>query len=130
VEEAADGRHPEERAVRGIPTGDPSPCLLRLLAERSDDGSCSLKDRVGALKAHLPAVIEAILPIPSDRMDEDVAAIEAPVCRGCARGAWATSFRDKAQYALYSYPSLVADAAEAVHEQEPKGRHSGSSVAG
>lgn len=72
-------------------------CALCL--DAADDGSCGLPlGGTCALPAELPAIVEAILLVQSDRMDDYVKAIEAAVC---ARG-------------LYTYLPLVVDAIEEV----------------
>ena len=85
--------------------------------DQADDGSCGLTRRVCALEKHLPALVNALVSVRSDRMDEYVAAIEAQVCSHCpdqdAQGQ--CRLRDAARCALHSYLSLVVEAVEEVH---------------
>ena len=85
--------------------------------DQADDGSCGLTRRVCALEMHLPALVNALVSVRSDRMDEYVAAIEAQVCSHCpeqnAQGR--CRLRDAACCALSSYLPLVVDAVEEVH---------------
>ena len=87
--------------------------------DQGTDGSCGLTHaRMCALQSHLPAVVETILSIESDRMDEYVAAVEAQVCTGCgesdSEGRCGT--RDRGECALSSYLALVVDAIEDVRD--------------
>jgi hypothetical protein len=85
--------------------------------DQQDDGSCGISSRrLCALQTHLPAVVEAIVSVDSDRMDEYVAAIEAQICGGCREsdGAGACTVRDRGECALSTYLALVVDAIDEV----------------
>jgi hypothetical protein len=84
--------------------------------DQADDGSCGLSGRVCALERHLPALVDALAGIRSERMADYVAAIEAQVCGRCEQDpSGACRVRDGAGCALYSYLSLVVEAVEDVH---------------
>jgi len=54
--------------------------------DAADYATCGLpRGRTCALPTQLPTIVEAILDVSSDRMDDYVAAIEAPVCARCVR---------------------------------------------
>jgi hypothetical protein len=83
----------------------------------ADDGSCGLPTgRTCALPAQLPAIVEAILLVQSDRMDDYVTAIEAAVCGRCPEqdAAGDCHRRDGGTCGLYTYLPLVVDAIEEV----------------
>lgn len=85
--------------------------------DAADDGTCGLpRGRTCALPSQLPAIIEAILRVKSDRMDDYVAPIEAAVCARCperdAHGRCGR--RAKGECGLYTYLPLVVDAIEEV----------------
>lgn len=85
--------------------------------DQADDGTCGLTHRVCALERHLPALVNALVAVRSDRMDEYVAAIEAQVCSQCPEqdACGQCRSRDDARCSLYSYLSLVVEAVEEVH---------------
>jgi hypothetical protein len=64
----------------------------------------------------LPAVIDAILQVKSERMDDYVAAIEAAVCARCTEqdAGGRCRLRDRAACGLYTYLPLVVDAIEEI----------------
>jgi hypothetical protein len=81
----------------------------------ADDVTCGLpRGRTCALPAQLPAIVEAILHVKSERMDDYVAAIEAAVCARCPEQDehGRCGLRDRAACALYTYLPLVVDAVE------------------
>ena len=85
--------------------------------DAADDGSCGLPlGRSCALPAQLPAIVEAILLVQSDRMDDYITAIERAVCAPCAEqdAEGGCSRRDRAECGLYTYLPLVVDAIEEV----------------
>jgi hypothetical protein len=85
--------------------------------DAADDGGCGLPaGRTCALPSELPAIIEAILQVKSDRMDDYVTAIEAAVCARCPEqdGEGHCGRRDRADCGLYTYLPLVVDAIEEV----------------
>jgi hypothetical protein len=85
--------------------------------DAADEGSCGLPlGRSCALPSELPAIIEAILQVKSDRMDDYVTAIEAAVCARCPEqdGEGRCGRRDRADCGLYTYLPLVVDAIEEV----------------
>jgi hypothetical protein len=88
-----------------------SPCL-----DGRGEGSCGLTGRTCAIEAHLPAIIETIMNVDSDRMVDYVVAIEAQVCGKCEeRGSSGECrLRDSGDCALAAYLSLVVDAVEEV----------------
>jgi hypothetical protein len=89
--------------------------------DATDDGGCALSgDRVCSLEAHLPAVVEALIKVQSDRMDDYVAAIEAQVCGRCGEldEQGRCRVRDRGECGLATYLSLVVDAVEAVKAAE------------
>lgn len=85
--------------------------------DQANDGSCGLEHRVCALERHLPALVNALVAIRSDRMDEYVAAIEAQVCRQCPEqdACGQCGLRDHARCSLYAYLPLLVDAVEEVY---------------
>lgn len=83
----------------------------------ANDSTCGLPlGRTCALPAQLPAIVEAILRVHSERMDDYVRAIEAAVCSRCpeqdAEGR--CHLRDRAACGLSTYLPLVVDAIEEV----------------
>ncbi|PYQ46702.1 MAG: hypothetical protein DMF78_25745 [Acidobacteria bacterium] len=85
--------------------------------DAADDGTCGLpRGRTCALPAQLPAIIEAILLVKSDRMDDYVSAIEAAVCARCPEqdDHGRCGLRNSGACGLYVYLPLVVDAIEEV----------------
>jgi hypothetical protein len=85
--------------------------------DAADDGSCGLPaGRTCALPAQLPAVVDAILLVHSDRMDDYVAAIEAAVCASCSEqdDHGRCGLRQEGACGLYTYLPLIVDAIEDV----------------
>src|SRR5262249_15834323 len=67
---------------------------------------------------HLPALVEALLKIDSNRMDEYEQAIRAQVCGTCPaqHDDQRCGYRDKGECALWTYLPLVVDAVFDVHK--------------
>ena len=91
--------------------------VCRVCLDQADDGSCGLTHRTCAVETHLPALVEALIAVQSDRMDEYVAAIEAQVCGPCSEHdpGGACRLRDRGECSLYSFLPLVVEAVEEVH---------------
>lgn len=88
--------------------------------DQADDGSCARRGRVCGIDRHLPALIDAIAAVNSNRMDEYVAAVESQICSACEQDAGGRcNVRDRGDCALYMYLSLVVDAIEEVKEARP-----------
>lgn len=83
-----------------------------------DDGRCGLGRRC-AIEVHVPAVVEAVLEAPGDRMDGYIAAVEARVCAGCSEqdASGRCRRRDRGECALSTYLWLVIDAVEQVRSR-------------
>jgi hypothetical protein len=89
--------------------------------DQASTGSCGLgHGRVCAIAGHLPAVVDAVLSVESDRMDDYIAAVEAAVCGRCAEqeASGRCERRDKGECALSLYLYLVVDAIEEVRGRE------------
>jgi hypothetical protein len=89
--------------------------------DQGTDGSCGLSHaRMCALRVHLPAVVDTILSIQSDRMDDYVAAVEAQICTRCAESdeLGRCDTRDRGECALSAYLSLVVDAIDEVRASQ------------
>jgi hypothetical protein len=86
--------------------------------DQATDGTCGLPRRTCALQSHLPAIVDAIASIQSDRMDEYEAAVRAQICTTCAEAEadGSCAVRDRGDCALSSYLSLVVDAIEEVKQ--------------
>jgi hypothetical protein len=86
--------------------------------DQRDDGSCGLTGRVCALERHLPALVEALVAVESNRMDDYDAAIREQVCAACdvpdATGRCV--LRDQGDCALTAYLALVVDAVKEVQQ--------------
>jgi hypothetical protein len=86
--------------------------------DQKDDGACGLDRRTCALEAHLPAIVEAVLAIESDRMADYEGAVRALVCSDCGleddRGR--CRVRDRGECALDTYLYLVVEAVEQVRQ--------------
>jgi hypothetical protein len=80
--------------------------------DQKDDGSCGLQRRACALEVHLPAMVNAVLAVQSDRMEDYETAMRALVCVPCGLedGAGRCQLRDLAECALSTYLYLVVDA--------------------
>ena len=98
--------------------------VCRVCLDQRDDGRCGLSSRVCVLEAHLPRIVEAILPIESDRMDDYVEAIRAQVCEPCPHqdADGHCELRGDGECALDAYLPLVVDAIEEVRGTFPGGR--------
>jgi hypothetical protein len=84
--------------------------------DQKDDGGCGLDGRACALEAHLPALVEAVLAVESDRMADYEGAVRALVCSDCGRENehGRCRLRDLGECALDTYLYLVVDAVEQV----------------
>jgi hypothetical protein len=91
--------------------------VCRVCLDQADDGTCGLMHRTCAVERHLPALVDAVCAVRSDRMDEYVAAIEAQVCTPCPEHGpgGECRLRDSAKCSLYSFLPLVVEAVEEVH---------------
>ena len=90
--------------------------VCRACLDQANDGTCGLTHRVCALELHLPALVDALVAVRSDRMDDYVAAVEAQVCSHCAEGAAGECrLRARAECALHSFLPLVVEAVEEIH---------------
>ena len=86
--------------------------------DQRDDGTCGLTKRTCAIQDHLPAVVNAVVAVQSDRMDEYEDAVRAQVCAPCGRedAQGRCLLRDHGECALNTYLFLVVEAVEEVRE--------------
>ena len=110
--------HPPQELYRAYLDAIRSRACTVCLDQR-DDGTCRLPhSRVCAIENHLPALVEALLKIDSNRMDEYEQAIRAQVCGTCPaqHDDQRCGYRDKGECALWTYLPLVVDAVFDVHK--------------
>lgn len=86
--------------------------------DQKDDGACGLDRRACALEAHLPAIVEAVLAVESDRMADYEGAVRALVCSDCGLedSHGRCRVRDRGECALDTYLYLVVEAVEQVRQ--------------
>jgi hypothetical protein len=88
--------------------------VCRVCLDQRDDGSCGLTGRECAIEGHLPALVEALVAVESDRLEDYEAAVRGQVCTTCdvpdATGRCA--LREHGDCALSAYLALVVDAVE------------------